>query len=101
MKNIQIIDDAENCTFEIFRISDTQFQTIFPSEGQDIEFFEDLAVRVGAQEISRFQSTLWDKPVIKSQVQGIDGTLFYHLSSRKKYFVKKQFAKAIIPFDDL
>jgi hypothetical protein len=46
MKNIQIIDGAENCTFSIFQATEEEFQVIFPKADQDIEFSEDLFGRL-------------------------------------------------------
>ena len=36
MKNIQIIDGADNCTFSIFQATDEEFSLIFPEPLQDI-----------------------------------------------------------------
>jgi hypothetical protein len=37
MKNIQIIDGAENATFSIFQATDEEFTLIFPRAGQNLE----------------------------------------------------------------
>ena len=37
MKNIQIIDRAENATFSLFQATDEEFDAIFPGDGQDME----------------------------------------------------------------
>ena len=47
MKNIQIIDGADNATFSIFQATDEEFAAIFPGDGQDIELSEDFHRRVG------------------------------------------------------
>ena len=47
MKNIQIIDGANNCAYSICKASDETFSLIFPFLGQDIEFVEDFVKRVG------------------------------------------------------
>jgi hypothetical protein len=50
VKNIQIIDGADNATYSIFQASDAGFGTIFPLPGQDIEVVEDYVSRVGEKE---------------------------------------------------
>jgi hypothetical protein len=42
MKNIQVIDGAKNCTFNIFRATDAEFALLFPEPGQEIQFADDL-----------------------------------------------------------
>ena len=42
MKNIQIIDWAENCSFSICLVDDDDLALIFPAPEQDVEFVEDL-----------------------------------------------------------
>ena len=38
MKNIQVIDGANNCSYDIFAVTDDEFKILFPDPGQDIEF---------------------------------------------------------------
>lgn len=45
MKNVQVIDGAQNCTFSIFQATDEEFSLVFPEPGQDIEYAEDLETR--------------------------------------------------------
>jgi len=101
VKNIQIIDDADNCTYDVFQVSNSEFELIFPSDGQDIEFIEDLLERFDTKIFSVFQEKLWRNPIEKNEVSGINGTLFYNLSRRKKYYPTKRFSEAILPFDEL
>ena len=42
MKNIQIIDAGENCTFSLFQATDEEFALLFPEPRQDIQYTEDL-----------------------------------------------------------
>ena len=46
MKNIQIIDGAENATFSIFQATDAEFEAIF-TDGRDIELADDFFARLG------------------------------------------------------
>jgi hypothetical protein len=85
MKNIQVIDGAINCKFEIYSIPEENFELIFP-DGQDIEFVEDFYFRNGDENANKILRCLWDNKVKKSDVDGIHGTLFYGLKDDKYYF---------------
>jgi hypothetical protein len=89
MKNIQVIDRADNCTYSIFAATDEEFGSIFPN-GTDIEFVEDFIERAGDETASRITSELWKRPVRKDTVQGIHGTLFYQLTRKKRYYPTKK-----------
>jgi hypothetical protein len=85
LRNIQIIDGADNATFSIFQANDEEFRTIFWRPGQDIELVEDYVQRVGEAEATRTLSRLWDRPIHKSDVHGIHGTLYYDYKEKAKY----------------
>ena len=85
MKNIQIIDGAENATFSIFQATDDEFKAIFPKSGQNLEVVEDFIQRVGEQAANLTLTPLWQRPILKEDVQGIHGTLFYDYGDRAKY----------------
>ena len=89
MKNIQVIDGADNCAYDVFSISDSDFIKIFPN-GQDIEFSEDLFERLGAEEVSSILEPVWKNRLDKKEVTGIHGTLFYGLESKKEYYPNKR-----------
>jgi hypothetical protein len=84
MKNIQVIDGTENCTFSIFQATDEEFLLIFPDPGQDVEFSEDLFERVGGN--SRALDDLWERPIRKVDADGIHGTLFYGFEAKRSHF---------------
>jgi len=85
MKNIQIIDGADNATYSIFQASDEEFGAIFPLPGQDIEVIEDYVGRVGESEADRTLSKLWERPIHKRDVQGIHGTLYYDYKKKARH----------------
>jgi hypothetical protein len=85
MKNIQIIDGADNATFSIFQATDEEFAAIFPRAGQDLEVIEELIDRLGEEVAKLMLTPLWERPVSKRDVQGIHGTLFYGYQSKAKY----------------
>ncbi len=90
MKNIQIIDGAENATYSIFQAAEMEFETIFPGPGQDIEVVEDFVSRVGEKEAGRTLSKLWERPIHKRHAQGIHGTLYYGYKEKSKFLPKSK-----------
>jgi hypothetical protein len=81
VKNVQIIDGADNCTFSIFQATDEEFGWLFPEPGQDIQFAEDIVVPAG-----HTLAELWDRPIRKADVVGIHGTVFYEFEKKRRYF---------------
>lgn len=90
VKNIQVIDGAENCTYDIFQVSEETFQIIFPEKGQNIEFSEDLFDRLGDEVASKLLEPVWKSRQKKSSVSGIHGTLFYGLLHKKEFYPDKK-----------
>ena len=83
MKNIQVIDGADNATFSIFRATENEFEYIFPNPGQDIELVEDFSARLHKDAVAEILNNLCLRPIHKSDVGGIDGTLFFnHIGKR-------------------
>ncbi|KAA3452859.1 hypothetical protein C7I87_01415 [Mesorhizobium sp. SARCC-RB16n] len=83
MKNVQLIDGAINTAYNIYAVSDEDFELIFPN-GQDIEFIEDFIKRVGRKRAGQVVYSLNKGLQKKSEVNGIHGTLFYELRRQKK-----------------
>lgn len=81
MKNVQVIDGADNCTFSIFQLTDEEFALAFPGDGQDIQFAEDLA-----KAAARALVAAWERPIRKPDAAGIHGTLFYGFANRRSSF---------------
>jgi hypothetical protein len=44
MKNIQVIDGARNCVYDIFAATEEEFALIFPAD-QDVAFIEEVMAR--------------------------------------------------------
>lgn len=86
MPNIQVIDGAENCTYDIFEAGEDDFRVIFPELAQDIEFVEDLVARLGEEATGTLLARIWTHPVDKKVATGIQGTLFFQLSETKRPF---------------
>ncbi len=85
VRNIQIIDGADNATYSIFQATDQEFERIFPGPRQDIEVVEDFVSRIGEKGAGRTLSKLWERPIHKSVAQGIHGTLYYNYREKSKY----------------
>jgi hypothetical protein len=90
MKNVQIIDGAENCTYSIYAFTDDEFSVLFPEPGQDVEFIEDAIARVGNDQLGKILRPVWTREVAKAGVAGIHGTLYYELLNKKRFFPTKK-----------
>jgi hypothetical protein len=85
MKNIQVIDGAENAVYDIFAVPDEIFELVFPS-GTDVAFIEELSQRADAQQVLGALAKIWANRVLKRNVVGIHGLLFYGLLKKRKYY---------------
>lgn len=90
MKTILVVDGAENCAYDCFLMSERLFELVFPGEGQDVEFYEDVERRFSGGALDEEFSAMWGRRVSKKNINGIDGTLFYGLQSKKKYYPNKR-----------
>ena len=86
MKNIQVIDSAENCTFSIFQATDEEFAVLFPGPEQDIQFAVYLDASHSRDAAACALANIWERPVRKRDAQGIHGTLFYGLLRFKELY---------------
>lgn len=84
MKNIMVIDGAENCVYDIFSTSDDDLELMFP-DGTDIAFIEDIEHRPNAELVFEALKRTWSNRILKRAAVGIHGILFYHLYSKRKY----------------
>lgn len=96
MKNIQIIDGADNCVYDIFSATEAEFNLIFPNE-TDIAFIDEVYANGSEEELDAAFTEIWKRPVLKIDVQGIHGTLFYGLDGKKIFYPGRRDQKAINP----
>jgi len=96
MKNIQIIDGAQNCVYDIFAATDEEFALIFP-EGTDIAFIDEVYDREDPQKLDATFNNIWKRRIQKSEAQGIHGTIFYELDEKRAYYPTRKDAEAINP----
>jgi hypothetical protein len=90
MKNDEVIDAAENCTYDNYAASEEDFATIFPEAGQNIEFIGDFVDRVGEDEAGDICRRLWQRPMEKAKAMGKHGLLFYELDHKKEFYPTKR-----------
>ena len=98
MKNIQIIDGAENTVYDIFASSDADFALIFPP-GEDVAFIDDVIVRHKARKpiLNAALQRIWKRRLRKRDANGIHGILFYQLAHKKKYYPTRRDEEAVNP----
>ncbi|MGA2195995.1 MAG: hypothetical protein ABSH40_12070 [Bryobacteraceae bacterium] len=96
MKNIQIIDGAVNCVYDIFAATEKEFNLIFTS-GTDVAFIDEVVERHDPTRLNLAFSRIWTRRVRKSDVHGIDGVLFYELEIKKKYYPTRRDEGAVNP----
>ena len=96
MKNIQVIDRAVNCVYDVSSAADEVFDLIF-APGTDIAFVEELDQRPDADRVHAALGTIWSQRVPKTMVQGIHGTLFYELMEKRKYYPTLRDEEAVNP----
>ena len=94
MKNIQIIDNADNSTYSIFQATDEEFAEIFTKPNQDIIFSEEIK---NTKRIGSIFNEIWKRPVLKQNAMGIHGMILYHSAHRRKYYPK---SRRLIDMDD-
>lgn len=81
MRNIQVIDSADNCTFPIFQATGDEFAAVFPAPEQDIQFAED-----SDETALKALVPVWERPIAKGSAKGIHGTLFYGFEEKRRHF---------------
>jgi hypothetical protein len=96
VKNIQVIDDAENCVYDIFSATDDEFALIFPS-GTDIAFIDEIYDQGAPDLLDEAFNRIWKRRQRKTDVQGIHGTLFYELSGKKAFYPSRKDEEAVNP----
>ncbi|CAM3746105.1 hypothetical protein [Paracidovorax anthurii] len=96
MKNIQIIDGAQNCVYDIFSASDEDFALIFP-DGADIAFIDEIYATNDKRILDAAFNNIWKQRIKKSEAQGIHGIIFYELEKKKVYYPTRKDEEAINP----
>ena len=100
MKNIQVIDNAVNCVYDVFAATDEEFVLIFP-DGQDIAFIDEVCEREGEKRLVNTFNQIWKRRLRKCDAVGIHGLLFYELEEKKVYYPTRRDEEAINPSGSL
>jgi hypothetical protein len=96
MKNIQVIDGADNCVYDIFAATEAEFALIFPGI-EDVAFIDEVYARRSPIELDEVFSRIWKRRIFKRDAMGIHGILFYELENKKQYYPSRRDEEAINP----
>ena len=96
MKNIQIIDGAENSVYDIFQATEDEFAVIFP-DGTDVAFSDEIFDRGNEQSLIALFTNIWKRRILKKDAHGIHGIVFYGLPEKKQYYPTRKDEEAINP----
>jgi hypothetical protein len=96
MKNIQVIDGAENCVYDIFQVTQEEFALIFPP-GQDIAFIDEVLAQGNQEKLNAAFSNIWVRRIKKLEAVGIHGLMYYELEKKKAYYPTRRDEEAINP----
>ncbi|MGM9428750.1 hypothetical protein [Hydrogenophaga sp. MI9] len=96
MKNIQVIDGAENCVYDIFQATEDEFASIFQNE-TDVAFIDEVYDHGDAQVLDIAFNAIWNRRISKRMAMGIHGLLFYELDNKKAYYPTRRDEEAINP----
>ena len=96
MKNIQVIDGADNCVYEIFAATDEEFSVIFLA-GQDIAFIDEVCSRTAQASLEKALTMIWTRRLRKNEAHGIHGTLFYEHERKKVHYPTRRDEEAANP----
>jgi hypothetical protein len=96
MKNIQVIDGADNTVYDVFSATDEEFAVIFPSD-TDIAFIEEVVERESEKLLNEVFGRIWRRRISKRAAMGIHGILFYQLERKKQYYPTRKDEEASNP----
>lgn len=96
MKNIQVIDGAANCVYDIFAATEEEFSLVFPA-GQDVAFIDEVYERGDSKTLDLAFEKIWTRRIPKREAHGIHGLLFYELEEKKAYYPTRRDEEAINP----
>lgn len=88
MKNIQVIDGAENCVYDIFMATEDEFGLIFPGS-TDIAFIDEVYAREDSVQLDKAFEEIWKRRIRKQDANGIHGIIFYELPEKMVYYASR------------
>ncbi|MFZ6819186.1 hypothetical protein [Undibacterium sp. Ji22W] len=96
MKNIQIIDGADNAVYDIYAATEEEFSAIFPGN-EDVAFIDEVMARQQGNELNDIFNRMWKRRIPKREAMGIHGILFYELEHKKQYYSTRRDEEARNP----
>jgi hypothetical protein len=96
MKNIQVIDGAVNCVYDIFCATEHEFALIF-RDGEDVAFIDEVLGRGDREALDAAFNEIWKRRIPKRDVNGIHGLLFYELEAKMVYYPTRRDEEALNP----
>ena len=84
MKNIQLIDRADNATFSLFQATQMEFDALLP-DGREMALIEDVVARLGEEATADLLARIRERPVLKRHALGLDGTIFFGWADRSHH----------------
>ena len=98
MKNIQVIDGAENCVFDVFAATEAEFALLF-RPGEDVAFVDEVFLwnQENEEALQGALKSISGRRLPKTSVSGIHGLLFYGLSEKKMYYPTRRDEEARNP----
>jgi hypothetical protein len=96
MKNIQVIDGALNCVYDIFAATDEEFALIFHGD-QDVAFIDEVMARGPVHDLNSAFERIWQRRIPKREAMGIHGLLFYELANKKQFYPTRKDEEARNP----
>jgi hypothetical protein len=90
MKNVMVIDGADNCAYDVFAATDEEFAIMFAAEGQDVAFVDEIVAAGPKTAVDDAFKKLWSRPVDKKTAVGLHGTLFYELDFKKQFYPNRR-----------
>jgi hypothetical protein len=98
MRNIQVIDGAENTVYDIFAASDADFALIYPP-GEDVAFIDEVIAKHKGRKshLNAALRRIWKRRIKKRDVLGIHGILFYELPNKKAFYPTRRDEEASNP----
>ena len=92
----QVIDGVVNCVYDVFAATPEEFDAIFPV-GQDVAFIDEVYARGDPATLDAAFKSIWTRRVLKADVNGLHGTLFYELEEKKVYYPTRRDNEAVNP----
>jgi hypothetical protein len=96
VKNIQVIDGADNAVYDVFAATEEEFALIFPQD-QDVAFIDEVMSRGPEKEIDDAFTRIWQRRISKRDAVGIHGLLFYELEHKKQFYPTRKDEEAQNP----